>query len=199
MAAKGNVGGPTGHGLHETERVVHFHQPGLRVALLQQRPLRRAAYHGDALAIQRLGLCRESTVATGNQNAWADQVGAGIAQLFRAIRAIAQGANHLCIATGQALDHRLRRVAFDRAEVQPRAQRNLFQQVQGDAGWAVFGVVERQWRQRGVDQDIDVGVCRDPGFLFLAQGGEVTLQQQAGVATVPAAQDIQPLAVGDAR
>ncbi|MNP24957.1 hypothetical protein D3C76_1177460 [compost metagenome] len=111
LAAQGNVGSPARHGLHQAERVVDFHQPGLRITLLQQHPLRRATDQGDTLAIQCLGLCGVSAVATGNQDAWADQVGAGIAQLFRAIRAVAQGADHLCIAAGQALEHRLRRIA----------------------------------------------------------------------------------------
>ncbi|MNH08177.1 hypothetical protein D3C79_675850 [compost metagenome] len=58
MAAQGDVGGTVGHGFHQAERVVHFDHPGLRVALLQHGPLRRAAHQGDALAIQRHGLRR---------------------------------------------------------------------------------------------------------------------------------------------
>ena len=38
----------------------------------------------------------------------------------------------------------------------------------------------------------------DPGFLFGTEGRQVALQQQAGIATAPAAQDVQPFAFTDA-
>ncbi|MNH08178.1 hypothetical protein D3C76_948760 [compost metagenome] len=83
--------------------------------------------------------------------------------------------------------------------MQPRAQRDLLEQVEGNAAGAVLGVVEGQRRQRSVDQHADAGVGDDPGFFFGGQGGEVALQQQAGVATAPAAQDVQAFAFADAR
>ncbi|MNO91152.1 hypothetical protein D3C76_826920 [compost metagenome] len=63
----------------------------------------------------------------------------------------------------------------------------------------MLGIVEGQRRQRRVDQYVDVGVGGDPGFFFGGQGGEVALQQQAGVAAAPAAQNVQPFAFANAR
>ncbi len=83
--------------------------------------------------------------------------------------------------------------------MQPCAQRDLLEQVEGDAAGAVLGIVEGERCQRGVDQHADAWVGGDPGFFFGGEGGEVALQQQAGVATAPAAQDVQAFAFADAR
>jgi len=62
----------------------------------------------------------------------------------------------------------------------------------------LLGVGEAQGRQRGVDHHADLPVVRDPVSLLLGQGIEAAVEQQAGAASGPAAQDVEPFAVGDA-